>query len=90
MALLARHAAYEAAVVEATATGARHEALIEAMALNPMVSSVDQAAVLVDAILAGGLTSLAAIGSSRGSGCKVASAGRPGAGVAVSSALARP
>ena len=53
MTLLARHAAYEAATVEAIATGSRHDALIEALALNPVVSSVDQAAVLADAILGG-------------------------------------
>ncbi len=53
MTLLTRHSAYEIATVEAIASGSRHEALVAALALNPMVSSADQAASLVDAILAG-------------------------------------
>ncbi len=52
-AILASHAAYEALVVEALATGAPRRALVRALAANPMVHDLDRAAGLVDAILAG-------------------------------------
>jgi 6-phospho-beta-glucosidase len=52
MALLARHAAYEAAVVDALASGSRRDDLVAALSMNPIVRGLDQAATLVDVILA--------------------------------------
>jgi 6-phospho-beta-glucosidase len=50
--VLARHAAYESLMVEALAGGASRPALVRALAANPMVRSLGQAAALVDQILA--------------------------------------
>lgn len=52
-ALLARHAAYERLAVDAIVGGADRDGLAAALAANPMVRGWDEAAVLVDAILAG-------------------------------------
>jgi 6-phospho-beta-glucosidase len=50
-AVLAAHAAYEALMIDALATGAERRALVRAMAANPMVRGLDQAAAIVDRIL---------------------------------------
>ncbi len=49
--VLARHAAYESLMVEALVAGASRRALVRALAANPMVRSLGQAAALVDQIL---------------------------------------
>lgn len=50
--LLAAHANYEQRTVDAILRGASRDALVEALAANPMVRDDDQAARLVDTILA--------------------------------------
>ena len=52
-AILSSHAAYESLVVDALSTGAPRRALVRALATNRMVRDLDQAAGLVDTILAG-------------------------------------
>jgi len=51
--LLTRHAAFEALTVEALRAGSPRLALVRALLANPLVTSHDQAAGLVDAIQAG-------------------------------------
>jgi 6-phospho-beta-glucosidase len=52
-ALLAAHAAYETLTVDAILGGSTRRSLVRALLANPLVTSLDQAARLVDAILAG-------------------------------------
>ena len=51
--MLAGHATFEELAVEAILAGAPRRMLVRAMLANPMVRAYDQAAGLVDAILAG-------------------------------------